>query len=75
MGKSCIGLVVAWRWEVAGGTMASAGILLFSGMEFAMRGRFPTGWMFPLMLLPGSLFLVSGLLKKRVSSKPASEGS
>jgi hypothetical protein len=64
---ACLGLVIAWRWEMLGGILATAGILLFFATEFAVRGRWPNGWPFYLMLVPGLLFLLSGFLKERRS--------
>lgn len=64
------GMVLACRWEVIGGTIATAGILLFYGTEFAVTGRFPKGWAFRLMLLPGFLFLLSGVIRRRMSAEP-----
>jgi hypothetical protein len=65
---TCIGMVVAWRWEVLGGILATAGILLFYVTEFAVTGAFPKLLMVRLFLLPGFLFLLSGYLKQRLPS-------
>jgi hypothetical protein len=65
---TCIGLVIAWRWELTGGAIATAAMLLFYCTELAVTGGFPRGWVFRLMLLPGFFFLISGLLEKRSSS-------
>jgi len=62
---TCIGLVVAWRWQVLGGAIATGGLLLFLAVEFGVNGRFPKGLVFYLMLLPGLLFLLSGLVRRR----------
>jgi len=61
---TCIGMIVAWRRELIGGAMATTGILLFCGTESVVAGRFPKGLIIPLMVLPGLLFLVSGVLRK-----------
>jgi hypothetical protein len=62
------GMVIAWRWEVIGGILATAGILLFFGTEFAVTGGFPKGWAFRLMLLPGIFFLLSALIRRQISA-------
>jgi hypothetical protein len=62
---ACLGMTAGWRWELLGGTIATAGILFFFAVEFAVTGGFPRGLVFHLMLLPGFLFLVSGLMKRR----------
>jgi len=65
---TCIGLVIAWRWPLTGGAISTVGILLFFAIEFVVAGRFPKGPVFPLMLLPGILFLLSSFLKRRTSA-------
>jgi hypothetical protein len=59
-----IGMVVAWRWEVIGGALSLGGMILFFAVEFAVRGGLPRGLLLYLMLLPGLLFLLSGLIRK-----------
>jgi hypothetical protein len=61
---TCVGLVVAWRWEFLGGLVATAGIALFFGTELAVAGRWPHSWVFDLALLPGVLFLLSATLRR-----------
>jgi hypothetical protein len=58
-------MVVGWRWEAIGGIMVVVGMLSFYATHLARTGRFPHGWFFPLMLLPGMLFLLSGFLRRR----------
>jgi hypothetical protein len=65
---TCIGLVIAWRWPLVGGAISTGGILLFFAVEFAVIGGFPKGLVFPLMLLPGLLFLLSGFLSRRMAA-------
>jgi hypothetical protein len=62
---TCIGMVVGWGCEVTGGIMVVVGVLSFYAIHLAATGRSPHGWFFPLMLLPGLLFLVSGCLRRR----------
>jgi hypothetical protein len=59
----CLGMVLAWRWPLLGGALATGALLHFFAVELAVTGHFPRGWVFPLMLVPGILFLVSGGLK------------
>jgi hypothetical protein len=61
---SCVGLVVAWRWEVLGGAISVGAMALFLAVEFGMRGALPRGPVFYLMLVPGVLFLFDGCLRK-----------
>jgi hypothetical protein len=68
-GTTCAGMLIGWRWEVLGGALATMGIALFFATEYSLTGRFPHGFMFHLMLLPGVLFLVSGALRKCVPSR------
>jgi hypothetical protein len=60
----CAGMVIAWRWPLLGGAISTGGMVLFFAVEFAVTGGFPKGWVFHLMLLPGILFLMSGLLRR-----------
>jgi hypothetical protein len=65
---ACLGLVVAWRRPVLGGTISTGGMLLFLAVEAAGREGFPKGVFFYLMLLPGLLLLLSGFVTKRGST-------
>jgi hypothetical protein len=65
---ACVGLVVAWRWPLTGGALATAGILCFYAVEFAVTGGFPRGLVFHLMPVPGLLFLLSALIRRRTSA-------
>jgi hypothetical protein len=65
---TCVGMVIAWRWPFVGGAISTGGILLFFAVEFAITGGFPKGLVFPLMLLPGLLFVLSGFISRRMSA-------
>ena len=65
---TCSGLVVAWRWQVIGGALSLGGMILFLAVEFAVRGGLPRGLLLHLMLLPGILFLVDGIIRKRMAA-------
>jgi hypothetical protein len=60
---ACIGLVLAWRWQLLGGVISLIGIGCFIVLEVAYTHRSP-GLFFYLMLLPGLLFLLSALLHR-----------
>jgi hypothetical protein len=62
---ACAGLVAGWRWPVVGGGLATAATALFYAVEAVVTGAFPRGAVFPLFLVAGVLFLVSGLLRRR----------
>ncbi|HVK14905.1 MAG TPA: hypothetical protein VM597_39570 [Gemmataceae bacterium] len=66
---SWLGLLVAWRWELLGGTMTVGGIAGFYVAEFMSAGQFPRGWAFAVIALPGILFLWCGL-RARVRRVP-----
>jgi hypothetical protein len=66
---ACAGLVVGWRWSLAGGAMSTGGMLLFFAVEFALTGRFPRGPVFHLMLVTGILFLLSGFISRRKAAR------
>jgi hypothetical protein len=52
------GLPLGWRSEALGGTLNIAGVLAFYTVHIAARGELPGG-NFPLLGLPGVLFLIS----------------
>jgi hypothetical protein len=64
---TCIGMVVAWRWELIGGSLSVAAMALFLAVEFGVTSRLPNGLTFYLMLVPGVLFLLSAFLRRRFS--------
>jgi hypothetical protein len=61
---ACIGMVAAWRWPVIGGAVSLGGMIAFLSVEFAATGGLPRGLFFYLMLLPGILFLLSGVIRQ-----------
>ena len=44
---ACIGMVVAWRWQVIGGALSLGGMILFFAVEFATHGGLPGGLLLP----------------------------
>ncbi len=51
------GIVIAWRHEGLGGAMSVAGMLAFYLLNFAVTRHWPRGLFFPLLFVPGLLFL------------------
>jgi hypothetical protein len=64
---ACIGMVIAWRWQVIGGALSLGGMILFFAVEFFVTGGFPRLPVLYLMLLPGILFLMDSLIRRRMS--------
>jgi hypothetical protein len=60
---TCLGLVLAWRWERAGGLASLANLATFTLVELSVNRR-PPGLAFAVMAIPGLLFLSSSLLPK-----------
>jgi hypothetical protein len=65
---TCIGMVLAWRWPMIGGTLSLGGMILFLTVELVVTGGFPRGLFFYLMLLPGPLFLADGFMRRRIAA-------
>jgi hypothetical protein len=61
----CVGLVMAWRWEAAGGAIAVGSYLAFYAWMLASGGGLPSGPYFALAAVPGILFLLCRLLSGR----------
>ena len=62
---ACIGMVLAWRWQVIGGAISLSGMILFFAVEFFVTGGLPRGLVLYLMLLPGILFLMGSFIRAR----------
>lgn len=62
-----LGLLLAWRFEVAGPALAFAGIAGFYLNDFFLSGfqRWPGGWVFPLMLITPLLYFAAVILDRR----------
>ena len=56
---TCLGLVLAWRWEGWGGALSLVCLGAFHLAEWAATGRWPGGWAFPVLALPGVLFVAA----------------
>jgi hypothetical protein len=59
---TCVGMILAWRWEGVGGGIAVGSILAFYALLRVIDGRFPRGPYFALVAAPGVLFLLSWAL-------------
>ncbi|HOP25930.1 MAG TPA: hypothetical protein PLM22_02345 [Candidatus Sabulitectum sp.] len=57
------GYLIGWKIQRAGGLMVLGGIAVFYGLNMAFSGRFPGGWIFPIMGIPGALYVLSSLKK------------
>jgi hypothetical protein len=56
---TCLGMLLAWRWEAVGGSTAMACLAAFYAFMYILDGRFPRGPFFGLLAAPGALFLAS----------------
>jgi hypothetical protein len=68
-----VGLIVAWFREGLGGALTAAGLTGFYVTWWAMGG-FPHGPFLVLIAAPGFLFLLYGLLTRRVQESTPSVG-
>jgi len=59
-----LGLILGWTHEKLGGWLTVGGMVLFYILDFAFSGTLPRGAFFPLIALPGLLFLVTGYSQK-----------
>ena len=57
------GLVGAWRWEMIGGLAMIAGFAVFLVTELLVNAGLPGGAL-PLFVIPGILFVTSGVMAK-----------
>lgn len=55
-----LGLILGWKREKVGGWLVVVGMVLFYLFDFAFSGTFPRGGFFPLIALPGLLFILVG---------------
>ena len=55
---TCVGMILAWRWEGLGGGITIGSVLAFYAWLGVMDGRLPRGPYFALVTGPGFLFLL-----------------
>ncbi len=60
-----VGMLLAWKKEIAGGLIALAALGGFYAYYMFMAGSLPGGPYFALFSLPAVLFLVSGIMAHR----------
>jgi hypothetical protein len=60
---SCLGPLVAWRWEGFGGTLTLACLALFSADEHRLTGRFLRRPRFAALAVPTVLFLAAAAIR------------
>ena len=53
-----VGLLLAWRYELAGALVAAGSVVAFYGWNFFVNGNWPVGPFFVLLALPAILFIV-----------------
>lgn len=63
-----IGLILGWKNELVGGLVSVASLVLFYVWNYTVAGYFPAGPWFLLLVAPGFLFLIAGLLNRNPSS-------
>ena len=65
-----LGLVTGWRWEGLGGSLVVAGMAAFYLIHFVQTGfgQFPRGWAFPMIAVPGVLFLACWFGRRKLAA-------
>ena len=66
----CAGLLLGWRRELAGGILALTGLALFCAVELTVNGRMPRGPAWPLIAVPGILYLIVGGARHASRGRP-----
>ena len=67
-GGVCAGMALGWKRERLGGAISLASLAGFYGVEIAVNGKLPGGWVFPVLALPGVLFLLAGRSGRRTAA-------
>jgi hypothetical protein len=73
MGLMLLGLLIGWVREGLGGLLVLLGLAAINLVELAVNGR-PALGAFPLFAVPGVLFLLSAMLRRRNKQLPATGG-
>lgn len=60
-----VGIPFAWKKEGLGGAMIVGGMILFYLINLISSGKFPGGWVFPIVFVPGILFLICWFDEKK----------
>jgi len=56
-GGICLGMMLAWRREGLGGGITVGSLVAFYMLHIATAGSLPKGWAWPILAVPGFLFL------------------
>jgi hypothetical protein len=72
LGLMLLGLVIGWVQEGLGGLLVLLGLATFNTVELSVNGR-PALGAFPLFAVPGALFLLSALLRRRGKQLPVEQ--
>ena len=64
-----LGLLLGWRWELAGGLLTVGAMIAFYLLDYAFSGTFPRGPYFLLFFSPSLLFLYCGWQTQKESSQ------
>lgn len=67
-------LLVAWRWELAGGLAALGSLLLFYVLHLVFVAHWPRGWAFAAFASPALLFLLAWKLDQAAPTGTAPPG-
>lgn len=59
------GIFLAWGKKGLGGAMMVGVMILFYSINFIGSGKFPGGWIFPILYISGILFLICWFAAKR----------
>jgi hypothetical protein len=63
-----LGLIIGWKWEILGGSMIIGGMAAFYLLDYLFSGTFPGGPFLLVIVLPGLLYVYSGLQNKAEES-------
>ncbi len=70
-----IGMILAWKREVLGGSITTGCLIAYYIVHFATAGVLPKGWGWLVLAAPGFLFLLCGFRRDRTSKSPAQSTS
>jgi hypothetical protein len=65
---TCVGWILAWRWEARGGALSVASLLALHFVGSATESV-PPGWALPAMAIPGLFFIASSFVGQRASAQ------
>jgi len=62
-----LGMFLSWWREGIGGSITVGSLVMFYVIHFATTGKFPNGWAWLVLTIPGFLFLLFWYLKQRLT--------